>query len=249
MRAVARALSFLTRLPGPTGPTEPPDLARAAGWFPAAGAVVGAAALGALTVGSWGWTPLVGAVAAVAAEAWITRGLHLDGLADCFDGLLYPGDPARRLEVMHDPRIGGLGAVAMALWVAARVAMVAATVEAGTALAALWLAAVLARAPLAAELRLPAATPGRGLFGWLGPAVTRGDAWTGLGVGLLLAGPALALHPVRAVVGLAAAALVTVGWHRLWRARIGGGNGDVLGAAVELRTMVFLTVLGAGPTG
>src|SRR5262249_24897988 len=47
--------------------------------------------------------------------AAVTRGLHLDGLADSFDGLLGGRDRGQRLEIMRDPRIGSFGATALAL--------------------------------------------------------------------------------------------------------------------------------------
>lgn len=237
---LGHGLAFLTRWPAPRRAPGPAEMARATRVFPLAGALVGAGTLGAVTVGSWGWTPAVGAVAAVAAEAWLTRGLHLDGLADCFDGLLVPGERERRLEVMHDPRVGALAAAGLALWLLARVSLVAACASAGTLVPALWSAAVLARLPLAAELRLPAATPGRGLAAGLGALVTRADAGWSMAVGVALLVPAALARPAALGVAVVGAALAGAGWHRLWRARIGGVNGDVLGGAVELRTLVTL---------
>lgn len=235
-------LAFLTRWPPPPEVAPAERMARATRVFPLAGALVAGVSLGAATAGSWGWTPAAGAVAAVAAEAWVTRGLHLDGLADCFDGLLVPGDRERRLVVMHDPRVGALAAASLVLWLAARIVLVAAAAQAGTLLAAAWAAALLSRAPLAAELRLPAATPGRGLAGGIGALVRPADA----GVSGVLAG-ALLLPVAWAgpgTLGLAtlAALAVSLAWHRLWRSRIGGVNGDVLGGAVELRTLAVYAV-------
>ena len=43
----------------------------------------------------------------------ITGGLHLDGVADCGDGLLVEAPPARRLEIMKDSRLGTFGALAL----------------------------------------------------------------------------------------------------------------------------------------
>lgn len=237
---LGHGLAFLTRWPSPEAAPTPADMARATRVFPLAGALVGAVTLGAATAGSWGWTPAVGAVAAVAAEAWLTRGLHLDGLADCFDGLLVHGERERRLEVMHDPRVGALAAAGLALWLLARVSFVAACATAGTLAPALWTAAVLARLPLAGELRLPAATPGRGLAGGLGALVSRADAGWSAAVGGALLLPVALARPTALGGAVVGAVLAGAGWHRLWRAKIGGVNGDVLGGAVELRALVTL---------
>jgi cobalamin synthase len=48
------------------------------------------------------------------------------------------------------------------------------------------------------------------------------------------------------IVGTCSALLAGVVWTRAWRRRIGGCNGDVLGAAVEIREAAVLLAL-AGP--
>ena len=45
----------------------------------------------------------------------LTGGLHLDGLADTMDGMAGHRTAERRLEIMHDSRIGGIGAVGLGL--------------------------------------------------------------------------------------------------------------------------------------
>lgn len=47
--------------------------------------------------------------------AWVavTGGLHLDGVADCGDGLIVEAPPARRLEIMKDSRLGTFGGAAL----------------------------------------------------------------------------------------------------------------------------------------
>ena len=45
----------------------------------------------------------------------LSGGLHLDGLADTIDGMAGHRTPERRLEIMHDSRIGGIGAVGLFL--------------------------------------------------------------------------------------------------------------------------------------
>jgi adenosylcobinamide-GDP ribazoletransferase len=200
-------------------------------------------------VGAWLWGPAVGAVGAVAAMAAITGGLHLDGLSDSIDGLLCNGDRARRLEVMHDPRAGALAAAWTAIWLMAKVGVVYACVEAGTAAPALWIAAVAARAALPFEILLaPAATPGKGLLGTLKPLVDGTDAAVAALLATFLAAPAIVAFPdvlPPLAVGLAVAGATSVAWTLVWRDRIGGLNGDTLGAAVEIREVVLLAAMGA----
>lgn len=249
MNALWLGLSFLLRVPLPTTVDEPGGLGRSVRYWPLAGAVVGLAALVALTSGSVLVTPLVGAALAVAAIAWVTGGLHLDGLSDCFDALYANGDASRRLAVMHDSRAGALGAAFTALWLVVKVAAVHACVESGLAAAAIWLACVASRAALPWILVLaPAATPGKGLFGGLKAEVEPTDAVVATLFAAVLAPPALLVAPqaVGAIaVGLALAGAGLVAWLAFWRARIGGVNGDVVGGAVEVVELLVLLALGS----
>jgi len=54
--------------------------------------------------------PLTAAFLA-AVMVFVTRGLHLDGLMDVFDGVFGGFTPERRLEIMRDSRVGAFGVV------------------------------------------------------------------------------------------------------------------------------------------
>lgn len=91
---------------------------------PLAGLVVGllAAGLGALSLLA-GSGPLLAAVASVAVPAALTRGLHLDGLADTADGL-GSGKPAGdALRIMKQSDIGPFGVITLLLVLLAQVAV------------------------------------------------------------------------------------------------------------------------------
>ena len=115
MGSLILALRFLTVVPVPGQEAEGPGaLGRAAWWFPVVGLCLG----GALALGGWLldglWPPLVGAALLVGAWKAATGGIHLDGLADSLDGLA-GRDPARRVAIMRDSRIGVFGAAGIAL--------------------------------------------------------------------------------------------------------------------------------------
>ena len=59
--------------------------------------------------------PLLLAAWACAFMTLITRGFHLDGLADLADGLGGGYTPARRLEIMKDSATGAFGSLALVL--------------------------------------------------------------------------------------------------------------------------------------
>lgn len=238
MRGFWLAWGFLTRLPVPeVDAVVPADLARATRWYGLVGVAVGLVQIAGLSIGSWAVSPLFGAVLAVAAGEWFTRGFHLDGLADCLDGLLVNGDAARRLAVMKDPHVGGLGAAGIALWVLLRVAAVQALVDHAMVVPTLIGGAILARSVLAADvLGFPAASS-TGLYAGLKGAVTRTDAAFAMVPALVGIGLLVAAGPARGSLAMAGVLALPFVWHRVWVSKIGGINGDVLGAAVQLREL------------
>ena len=236
------ALSFLTILPFHAPKAQATDLGRAAGWFPTVGLILGAL----LAAAHWGlgqlFPPLLGAALLVAVWAALTGGLHLDGLADCGDGLLAAVSPERRLEIMRDPRLGTFGGVSLCLFLLLKVFAVAALPPSSRSAAyALLLAPALARWLMLLAARQPSARPGG-----LGAVFAQG-----LQPALLLAAAGLPLILValggwRAVAAAGLAGAVTLGVVGLARARLGGVTGDVLGLTVEASELAVLLVFAAG---
>ncbi|MHB1415348.1 MAG: adenosylcobinamide-GDP ribazoletransferase [Chloroflexota bacterium] len=112
------ALCFLTALPLPDRPVKPEQMARSTAYFPLVGLLIGLAVAGLDHLFRLMWSPSVATVGVLIAFIMITGGLHLDGLMDSCDGLFGRRDPARRLEIMRDSRVGSfgvLGAVAVLL--------------------------------------------------------------------------------------------------------------------------------------
>lgn len=247
MTQVRLALAFLTRLPVRVPDAPVAEHAAATRYYPLVGALLAVLAVGGLFAGSWTVGNYAGCIVAVAVLFAATGGLHLDGLADCLDGMAVNGNAAKRLAVMHDSRAGAVGAVGVALWVMLKVALVARCVEQGTVAQALWCALVFARAPLAFELREgEPATPGKGLFAWLHPEVQREDWVISMLFGLAFLVPAVAPLgdiAVRCGLGVALALALTLAWHLGWYRRVGGLTGDVVGAAVEIREVAMLAAM------
>ncbi len=76
--------------------------------------------IGALVAGSFALLQIYfshGISAALALAFWVvlTGGLHLDGLADCFDGMFHASNPERRLQIMKDPHTGAFGVIGLIL--------------------------------------------------------------------------------------------------------------------------------------
>ncbi len=223
---------LLTRLPAGwlAGNGPPSGIAEAVWAFPVVGAAVGALG-GAVywACSRLGLPPPVGAVWTLGALLLATGALHEDGLADTADG--FGGGPTRerKLEIMRDSRIGGFGALALMLSLAARGTAIAALATPGHVAPALVAAGALGRGAIL--LVLAALPPARadGLASSL-----RETAGTRLAAGVALAVLLawIAWRPVLATT-LAAGAVAAA---CIWAARrqIGGYTGDVLGATSVL---------------
>ena len=211
-------------------------------WAPLVGLVLGALAAGVGVAGARLVSPLTGAVLAVAALAALTRGLHLDGLADTADGLGPLRGRERALEVMRQGDVGPFGVVTVLLTVLLQVAAAATLLEAErgwTALAAAPLVARLAMArtglagvPMAAGSALGQSVAGTVSARWLA-------GWAFVTAVLLTV--ADQARVASAAAGLLAAELLL----RRARARLGGVTGDVMGAMGETAATVTLLVAAA----
>ena len=111
LRELITAIRTLSILPVPGKGTE--DLSSALSWFPVVGALLGGLlyllALIASSVTDGRWPEGVAAILLLAAVV-LTRGLHLDGLADWADAFGGGQDRDHTLAIMKDP---GTGAASM----------------------------------------------------------------------------------------------------------------------------------------
>jgi adenosylcobinamide-GDP ribazoletransferase len=110
------ALQFLTFFPYPRRMGyATADVGRSAIFFPVIGLILGSI----LVVVNFLLAPFVSAallsVILVSLLAFLTRGLHLDGVGDTFDGLGAGGDRDRILSVMDDSHTGVFGLTAVVL--------------------------------------------------------------------------------------------------------------------------------------
>lgn len=133
MPSFRASLAFLTVFGG----SSPPAMG-AARWFAPVGFATGLVLGGVWWSADQLWPPLAAAVIVVAADAVLTGMLHLDGVADCGDGLIAPMDRGRRLSVMRDPAIGAFGLITLVLVLLVRVAAIAALAPNALLLAGLW---------------------------------------------------------------------------------------------------------------
>jgi adenosylcobinamide-GDP ribazoletransferase len=112
----------LTVLPLPSRRVEDADLARSLVYFPLVGLIIGSGLVAAASILPHFLSTHLTALCIVALLVVVTGGLHIDGLADVFDGLGGSRNPDRALAIMRDSRIGALGATALILVLAIKTA-------------------------------------------------------------------------------------------------------------------------------
>ncbi|MGW2930305.1 adenosylcobinamide-GDP ribazoletransferase [Streptomyces sp. NPDC001156] len=223
-------------------------------WASLVGLVVGALAglLGAVLAVA-GAGSLLAAVSAAAVPAVLTRGLHLDGLADTADGL-GSGKPAEEAQrIMKQSDIGPFGVVTLVFALLAQVAALADAYSGSWARGALAavVSATAARLALtlAARRGIPAARP-EGLGAAVAGVVPAGGA---LAMALAVTAAAAAggaLWGAGGAVRTAAAVLLAVAASELLLRhcvrRFGGVTGDVFGGLAETAATTALVVLALG---
>lgn len=213
------------------------DSGRASVWYPFVGFVIGA-----ITWLAWEGAILVFPVwvaGTVTLVVWVilTGGLHLDGLADCCDGLLASTSAERRLEIMKDPHVGAFGVIGLIFVLLLKFAALASLTSVSSL--GILLAATLARwCILPTGLMTFARPSGMGANFALGfrRSFIAWGAILPLAIALLLGMRGV----LSALTGMGAAALIV--W--LAKSRIGGVTGDIFGMVVEIvEAIVLITFL------
>ena len=222
-------MGFMTRL-GPTRLLPEESMARSMAYLPVVGLALGLV----LTLPFWAglfegsaWTQ---AWAMVAASAFLTRGLHLDGLSDVLDAATAHTEPEKFWVVIKDSRSGAFGVMGLTLALGGQIVLLHEILSAGDFGVAVW-SFVLGRATcviLGSRVR-DLTRPGLGKL-YIDGATDKVAFWA-VGFtavsGIALAGIGTTL------AGVVLASVAVLGLYRL-AFRVGGVNGDFLGAAVVL---------------
>jgi adenosylcobinamide-GDP ribazoletransferase len=235
------ALQFLTLCPWPKRVERRADeIGESVIFFPVIGIFLGSILTLANFLLERFASAILVSVALVALLALLTRGLHLDGLGDTFDGLGAGGDRDRMVRIMDDSHTGAFGLIAIVLVLFFKIhAIESLEVERWRGLLA---APVLGRwAMVLLGYRSTAAKPGLGstLIDYLS---AKQFLWATL-ISVLLV--AAILHGV-GIAMMAWVTLLTMASKIYLHRRLGGVTGDTFGAVGELSETSVLFFLALG---
>ncbi len=237
MKYLLTAFDLLTTLPLPASKNwQAGDSGRSAVWYSLVGLCIGVLVAGAFALLQIYFSHVISAALALAFWVLLTGGLHLDGLADCFDGMFHASNPERRLQIMKDPHTGAFGVIGLILVLLIKFSALT-SLSPMCAIGAILLSASFARwCVLLAGKQSPARPDGLGadfasglrasaiIFGGLIPL---GLAIWLKGIGFLAIG-----------LGLLVTALILFAAKK----NLGGITGDVLGMIVEIVEAMILLV-------
>ncbi len=234
-------MSFLTiiRVPFARSILGPPELAASFSCFPLAGLVLGLVYSGTAMLLAGHVPPFVLSVFVCALMVVLTRGFHLDGLADLGDGFWGGSTPERRLEIMKDSRVGTFGVLALVLALAFKIASIDSLISTGKF-------TPLLLAPVFARFAMVAAAFGSNYARREGlgrPFLEHMRTGHLLFAALFCLAASLAAGP-RQVFYFAPALAAVVLFRYFSQRLLGGITGDVFGATSET-TEILILVLGA----
>lgn len=251
MRGLITALRTLTRIPCPGQDAD--SLAFALPFFPWIGALIGGLTLIMAMAVRWVLPfDFLAAVIPVLFLAWLTRGLHLDGLADTADALGGGQTIERRLAIMKDPHVGAFGVITLIGALLLKIGAFQALIEIsryddlfspsfghfGLSIALPFIVSRTVQVWLCVALPYARATGGTA-----GPFVA-GAQWPHWAFALAGALCLCAfIHPILGALLLAAGLIVGLALRRFFRSRFGGITGDLLGASNEIIEIVTLLLL------
>lgn len=242
MNAFIAALQFITAIPlGKPRPFDPRGIII---HFPLAGLAIGLMLALFDLIASAIWPPLVASVLDVVLLAAITGAFHLDGLADTADGLYGHREREKALAIMKDSRVGAMGLVAVTCVLLVKAAAVG-NIEHARFVALLVVPALSRSAMMVGMRFLPYARgrEGTGSPFFETPLSTMDFKFVALPLVLsLFLGWRGLLMNLFFIVATAILILI-------YRRKLGGITGDLLGAMVEiLEAILFLALcVGGGP--
>lgn len=236
------AFRTLTVISWPWG--ESKNLSTSLPWFPIVGLILGLILytivhlLRMLPFGKW---TAGAAFLVLLLDVWLTRGLHLDGLADWADSIGGNLESKRRLEIMRDVHLGAFGVLALVLALMAKWLSFEKMISSGAFIYIVVICALSRSMMVELITTLPYARSGEGMA----KAFIKGASLKYRLVSHAICFVICIPFGPPGIVFFGLAALITALFRRRCRSRFGGITGDLLGTAnvmVEI-CLIFVCAL------
>jgi len=236
------ALVFLTRLPLRLDiDFSMKAVASASRCFPLVGLIVGGLSggifYGLLMIGM---PPLLCAFVSLGTQILLTGALHEDALGDVADGFGGGATKAKKLEIMHDSRVGTYAVVTLIMVLGIKASTLAALAASSFMFNAIICAAVASRGMMTLGMYLMPAARTDGLGASAGKPSLTTALWA-LGFTVII--PVFLLGPFFGSIGILAAMVGASLMGLIANRQIGGQTGDVLGSLQQVAEVFFLIAL------
>ena len=236
MKSLFAALRFLSILPVPSSWTgRVSDIAGSVKFFPIVGLIMGAIAAAFAWLSAFIVPQIIVAAVVVILLAILTRGLHLDGVADTADGFWSVSDRQRTLEIMKDSNTGAMGVIAIVCVLLLKFACLS-TLGTDTMWRVVLLMVLVGRCMMTLPISIfPYARKEGGLGQLFYETRTVLNAIWAILVVLLAGGLLVGWAGIAASL---AAVLSAMGFGFYCKWKIGGVTGDTIGATCEITEVV-----------
>ncbi len=235
MKSLILIFQFLTKLPININiDADKEDFSKGIIWFPFVGFVIGLLMAGIYYLSSLVFSPLLIAVVVVTFEVFISGGLHLDGLADSFDGLYSYRDKERMLEIMKDSRIGANGVIILIISLVLKIVLIA-EIDKEYIYYALILMPTISRFLVVLLARFSKYARKAGMGGFFIEETSTKQFLFSLVITIL----ASTIY-IKSIILLLPIVLFTFIFRNHVYKKIDGITGDILGAWVELSEIIYL---------
>lgn len=236
MKRLILMVQFLTRIPINTNlDVDVDDFTKGIIYFPVVGIVIGLILAAVLYLSQMIFSSIMPvAIVLVVAEIFATGGLHLDGLADTFDGVYSNRSKERVLEIMKDSRIGSNGVLALIILILLKTALLA-EIGTGTMLYAVILMPIFSRGmiPLICYKANYPRKEGMGnMF------IGKVSIYQVI-IALFIVAVCSLIY-VKSLIALPVMMIYVLMYRNHITKIIDGITGDILGASIEIGEMVFL---------
>ena len=227
-------IQFMTRIPVFVNVEyDEEKLGKSIKYFPLVGAVIGIFLFGInFLAGKVTENRQIIAVIIVIAEIFITGILHIDGLADTFDGLFSYAKKERMLEIMKDSRIGTNGAVVLILYFITKIILLSEVKP-----EYILLYPIISRLSTSMNAGLGEYARKDGMSNGIIEKNGSKEAVISVAITVILS---FLILRIKGLGVLAAAIVFILIFMRSVKKKIGGITGDTMGASLELTSILIL---------